>query len=135
MVHNKHNYGEIMATTTEPLDQRLRDGTTLHIIQSQKDWWRTRSEGWIRVRDMRLAHVLHTLGWLEDHAAEILTDEATRLYKEALDSLFGDDLVAEADFLMDNAADQVSAHLAVRSTLLYQRLMLLVVDKVGSGVK
>ena len=135
MVSNKDNYGEIMATTTEPLDQRLKNGTTFHIIQSQKDWWRTGSEGWTRVRDMRLAHVLHTLGWLEDHAAEILSDEATRLYKEAPDSLFSDDLVAEADFLMDNAASPVSAHLAVRSTLLYQRLVFLVVDKVGTGVK
>ena len=124
-----------MATTAKPIDARLRDGTTFYIIQSQKDWWRTGSEGWIRVRDMRLAHVLHTLGWLEDHAAEILTDEATRLYKEAPDSLFSDDLVAEADFLMDNAASPVSAHLAVRSTLLYQRLMLLVVDRVETRVK
>ena len=132
---NKDNYGEIMATTTEPLDQRLRDGTTLHIIQSQKDWWRTRSEGWIRVRDMRLAHVLHTLGWLEDHAVEILSEEATRLYREAPDSLFSDDLVAEADFLMDNAATTLSSHLAVRTTLLYQHLVFRVVDRVGSGVK
>ena len=124
-----------MATAAEPKDARLRHGTTWYIIKSQKEWWRTRTEGWVRVKDMRLAHVLHTLGWLEDHAAEVLTEEATRLYEEAPGSLFGSDLVAEADFLMDNAASPVSAHLAVRSTLLYQRLVFLVVDKVGTGVK
>ena len=124
-----------MATGDEPKDARLRDGTTFHIIQSQKDWWRTRSEGWMRVKDMRLAHILHTLGWLEDHAAEVLTEEATRLYKEAPDSLFSDDLIAEANFLMDNAASVVSAHLAVRTTLLYQHLVFRAVNQLGTGVK
>ena len=124
-----------MATAAEPKDARLRHGTTFHIIQSQKEWWRTRSEGWVSVKDMRLAHILHTLGWLEDHAAEVLTEEATRLYKGAPDSLFGSDLIAEADFLMDSAATTFSAQLTVRSTRLYQHLVFLVVDKVGTGVK
>ena len=126
-----------MASGSEPLDQRLRNGTTWYIIQSQSEWWRTRSvrEGWVRRRDMRLAHKLHTLGWLEDHASDILSDAAKRLYQESKDSLFGNDLIAEADYLEDMAASEDSAHLAVRGTRFYQRLLFDINDRLGSGYK
>ena len=124
-----------MATTDEPLDQRLRNGTTWYIIKTQNVWWRTRSEGWVRVATMRIAHKLHTLGWLEDHAAELLTEEASRLYSDSGKSLFGDDLVAEADYLADMAANDVSAKLAVRTTPFYKRLMFDLVDQLGTGEK
>jgi hypothetical protein len=124
-----------MATTERPIDQRLRDGTTWYIISSQSEWWLSRLDGWTRRKDMRLAHKLHTLGWLEDHAQDILSKHAAMLMREAPDALFSSDLVAEAEFLQDNAASDHTARVAVQTTPFYQRLLHDIVTTLGTGLK
>lgn len=122
-----------MATAATEPPTYLNDASTWKIITTQNIWWRSRSDGWLPIGQMRLAHRYHVLGWLEDHAQEILREGAAALYDESRSSLFSDDLIAEANYLQDMAAEDWSARLAVRLAPLYQRLVFLIHDVIGSG--
>lgn len=104
--------------------EEARKLTYLRILEQQK-WWRSRSEGLIKVKSMERGHLLNTLAWLERNADMF----AAQLSADALSAslMAGDDPSDGVYFAMlgweGEAEEAVADPVAwMRSRPLYRRM-------------
>lgn len=108
------------STPSGPLAPRTPQEIQPWEILQQTRWWRTKDQGWVRVKDMTLQHKRHLLAWLERRPRNLVaihTAEVDRASRQAMHWVANHDGGEMAHESLERMADDLTDAWAERYRL------------------